>query len=109
MLDGERQEPLMAKQPPFARLMPPVALKVEVAWVKFAMPARESKEPGVEVPRPRKPFAFNVNALALEVALYVEVAIYRLPPAERKAHWFAAPSERASCGAAEESTESFQL
>src|SRR3989344_1813309 len=63
------------------------------------VPPIERKVPGVVVPRPRYPLASMVSAAVVEVAVpaTVVVAMYRRPPALRKAHWEKpAPEERAS-------------
>jgi hypothetical protein len=64
--EDEIQTPLIAKQPPFARLMPPVDWKVEVAVVKFAIPCTERSEPGVDVPMPMRPVFVTMKFVALE-------------------------------------------
>ena len=89
-LERERQVLEMAKQP--VRMLRPEP-KVLVAVGERLMelepvPPIERKVPGVVVPRPRYPLASRVSAAVVEVAVpaVVVVAMYRSPPAFRKAH-----------------------
>ena len=70
----------------------------------MAIEARESNEPGVDVPTPRNPFESMVKAATEDVESAVDVAMYKLLLIARKLHKLFAGllSVRRSCGAVEE-------
>ena len=66
-----RQLPEIEKQPPLAKLIPPVVEKVEVPRPKFmptASPPTESRLPGVVEEMPRLPEVRILNAVTVDVA-----------------------------------------